>query len=306
MGETHVNEQKSMAELMGEETPNQEKHKSDVDRLSSLRKKTDLSDIILEKENSTAARNKKIVLGAASLVLLFLVFLIISKMLNTDTSSTEVKKETKTKTVKEVLAKNEDSKAKDESKKPAIEPKETQKDETVTDTDLKFEEMVKKLREEDAKESDDQIVKVVTPPTVEKEAQIKKVPVKKVEEIKKAKTVNKPKPKIIITEVKKPEVKKSNIITKPTVTKQKSNLLFSSKSGYYIQVGATTTPTPNKFLVNKLRSNSYNYITHPIIVKGRKFYKVLIGPFPTKDVAKAKLPRVKATINPQAFLYHLR
>jgi len=297
MGETHVNEKKSMEELMNEGNIKPQKNGSDIDRLSGLRKKTDLSDIILEKENSTNERNKKFILGAASLVLLFLIFLIISKMINADSTPKEADKDVKTDTA--VAVKQEKSVQKEIRKKVtnAISKKE---EPAVSDTDLKFEEMVRKLREEDAQEENIDVVKVVTPPSV------KKVPVTiKPEETKKEVKVVKPKPKpkveqkVIITEVKKDKVKKP-------VSRPKTNLLFAKNSGYYIQVGATTSPTPGSTLANKITSNGYHYITHPIMVKGRKFYKVLIGPFNSKDAAKAKLPRVKATINPQAFLYHLR
>jgi len=308
MGETHVNEPKSIEELMGTPKETTDK-KSDVDRLSGLRKKTDLSDIILEKENSTNARNKKIILGAASLVLLFLVFLILSKMINSSSED----KNTTAKADTKIELKDTDSKK--SSSSDMIPVKNTIEDTAISDTDQKFEEMVRKLREEDAKENDIvEPIKVATPK--KEQSQKPKETIKKTVEKKVTPKVTKPvvqnvkvtKPKkeqkIIITEVKQPSAKKHKTYTPPK--KSSPKVLFAKNSGYYIQVGATTSPTPNRFLVSKIRANGYSYITHPIIVKGRKFYKVLIGPFPSKDAAKAKLPRVKATINPQAFLYHLR
>jgi len=313
MGETHVNEEKkSLTELMGD-APLAKEAAPTQDRLHGMRKKTDLSDIILEKENSTAARNKKIILGAASLVLIFLIFLIISKLLNSSTDMAANDETNKSEVSTQVTATSETAKVISE-KKDIVDTKKSDSNDAVSETDIKFEEMVKKLREEDAKDSDTELVKVVTPTKVETpktEKPVKKAEVKKLQEEVQSMitpTIQKPKkeskPKIIITDAKK-EIKHKTPVTKK-IQRPNPNLIFGQNSGYYIQVGATTSPTPNRFLVNKLRANGYSYITHPIIVKGRKFYKVLIGPFPSKDVAKAKLPRVKATINPQAFLYHLR
>jgi DedD protein len=301
MGETHVNEEKNLTELMGEEKPQEEKkieHNS-ANRVEGMRKRTDLSDIILEKENSTAARNKKIVLGAASLVLLFLVFLIISKIINSNTFSED---STYKEEPKQEKIKIEEKSDKEPIKVAEISTKKDEKSSEIKDTDLKFEEMVKKLREEDAKENGNEVVKVVTPPQA-KESQKVETPKSVVNNIKIVETKPKTKPKVIITEAKKDTPAK---IVKPKIQRPKRDVIFGQNSGYYVQVGATTSPNPNRFLVNKLRQNGYSYIIHPIVIKGRKFYKLLIGPYSSKTEALEKLPRIKATINPKAFLYHLR
>jgi DedD protein len=302
MGETHVNEETSLTELMQSNEANHEKKES-IDRLKNMRKKTDLSDIILEKETSTANRNKKIILGAASLVLLFLVFLIISKMINSDVSTEQVTNTEKTE--------NKNINIEDKAIKEPIKVAETstknEKSSEVKDTDLKFEEMVKKLREEDAKENSNEVVKVVTPPKSHEPKIVEPVKTTKtsINNVKIVKT-NKPqnKPKVIITEAKKDTPTK---IVKPKEQKPKRDVIFGqSHGGYYVQVGATTSPTLNKNLVNKITINGYSYKTHPVIIKGKKFYKVLIGPYNSKAEAIKKLPRIRATLNPKAFLYHLR
>jgi cell division septation protein DedD len=309
MGETLVNKHKTLTELMGE---NEVQHNS-INRVESMRKKTDLSDIILEKENKVQG-NKKLILSAASLVLLFLVFLIISKIINSTNTPNETQEKTiNTKNEKIIPTEidnliNKQTNDKENKNNPI-----SKTDiENLNDTDLKFEEMVRKLREEDAKESNSEVVEVITP----KEKILPNKPNKKVinkdentivknniEITKKEVKIKEQtkKPKVIITEVKKPK-----IVKKPTIVKPKRGIIFGQNSGYYVQVGATTTPNPNRFLAKKIKQNGYSYITHPVIVKGRKFYKVLIGPFSSKTEALNKLPRIKATINPQAFLYHLR
>ena len=304
MGETHVNEQKSLTELMGEEKPQPQEEKkaehNSANRVEGMRKRTDLSDIILEKENSTAGRNKKIILGAASLVLLFLVFLIISKIINSNMLSVQEQVADK----EEV--KQEKIKIEETNKEPIkiVETKTKKEEKTpdIKDTDLKFEEMVKKLREEEAKENSEEVVKVVTPPNSKVKKSVKpensKNVIKNIEI-----TEPKKEQKIIITEAKKTIPKK---ITKPKIQRPKRNIIFGQNSGYFVQVGATTSPNPNRFLVAKIKQNGYSYITHPVVVKGKRFYKVLIGPYGSKTEALNKLPRIRATINPQAFLYRLR
>lgn len=285
------------------------------ERLAGMRKKADLSDIILEKEHSSHDKKKKLLLGAASLVLIFLIVLIISKMLN-DSSTQTVKSDVNTTTNSEIqkvaqstseiiVAPVKDSiKATTNGVVTSNKPTATiAKANTQNDTDLKFEEMVRKLKEQDAKEnaSETPTTDVITPKKTE-------TTVKKVAEKLQPKTTT-PKKSSNIKITSTPTTKPKSVTKKPTTTNVKvpSFKEFSvGKSGYYIQVGATTRPQPSRTLVNKIKSNGFSYITHSIRVKGKKFNKILVGPFSSKNAAHNKMGMVKATINPQAFLYHLR
>ena len=270
------------------------------ERLAGMRKKADLSDIILEKEHSSHDKKKKLLLGTASLVLIFLIVLIISKML-TESSNKSVKTDSeKNNTLSSEIQKVAEIPAVTPVSKTSTEstvvtpPISTKKAEVLSDTDLKFEEMVRKLKEQDAKESASETptTNVVIP--TEKIAETKNTILKKSSNI-----------KIISTPIAKPKVvtkKPKSIDIKIPSFKEFS----AGKSGYYIQVGATTKSKPNRTLSNKIKSNGFSYITHSIVVKGRKFTKILVGPFSSKNAANAKMGMVKATINPQAFLYHLR
>jgi DedD protein len=132
------------------------------DKLEKLKKKNDLSDIILEKEGSSGDKIKKLLLGAASLVLLFLIVLIGMKMFNSSSVSpseelanvgeniSDKKVETATDGVVQSAKKslNDIDTAADDSlfKSEAIIDEESE-------TDLKFEEMVRKLKQQDAKDN---------------------------------------------------------------------------------------------------------------------------------------------------------
>ena len=258
-----------------------------------MRKKTDLSDIILEKEKTSNSKHKKVLISAASLVLLFLIFLIASKILNSTIDDDKTLNNNEEAQIK-VTDTTDKEKTKEQEKK----------DESKNDTDSKFEAMVEKLRAEDAKKSADssEIVQVVKPAK-----KTSKVTQKKDEKKTDAKKEEKPKSSIVISDAsKKPAVKPTKTVHKPVIKRPVIPSFGSSKSGYYIQVGATTTPAPNKTLVRKIKANGFHYVTHPTVVKGRKFYKILIGPYSTRNGAGAVMDRVKATINPKAFFYHIR
>lgn len=282
-------------------------HENTKDRVDSMKKRADLSDIILEKEKSSisvAQKKKKFLLATASLVLLFLIFLIISKMLNSSSSDTVSEDINNTeKVVKESIVKDN--------------PEEKEKSNEVSpdsDTDMKFNELVKKLREQDAKENGNNIVvekkKSLTPQIEEPKKESSTPPKASIEEIKKEPI--KPKIDISSTPISKPAVHKvktkivSKPIYKPTHKQPTCISSFSRKSGYYIQVGATTSPIPNRALVNKIKNSGYSYITTPIVVKGRRFYKVLVGPYKSKEEALNNIESVRVTINPKAYIYHLR
>jgi DedD protein len=73
-------------------------------------------------------------------------------------------------------------------------------------------------------------------------------------------------------------------------------------SGYYIQIGAFTKQPGNK-LLNEVESKGFSYVIHPMVVKGTKYNKVLIGPYPTKTAAKNNLNTIKQQLKkPSAYV----
>ena len=309
MGEAHVGkgvnmeENKNKVDDIIEELLGGEHTK---ERVESMKKKADLSDIILEKEKSAvsgAQKKKTIVLSVASLVLLFLIFLIISKMLNSSNDDKAVSNTQSSATEEKIKITDENSN-KDSAKTQGS--KDSDNKVAKNDTDLKFDELVKKLREQDSQtesaiptntKNDDITPKVSEP---KKETVTTKETHKKEESRK---------PKISITSTStKPSIKPAVKAHKKPVTHttHRQHFASSANGGFYIQVGASLKPTPNRFLVSKIKNSGYKYSIHPIVIKGRQFYKILVGPFNSKAKAMEEIGRVKATINPRAYIYFLR
>ncbi len=277
------------------------------DKLEKLKKKNDLSDIILEKDTSNNDKIKKLILGVASLVLLFLIILIAMKMFNTSNispsesltsidESIENKSEEFLNDVKTATSDTKDSLFKEE---PII-------DES-SETDLKFEEMVRRLKEQDARENQKdlplEIEKTKEINVLDKIKDIAETPIKKVEE-KIVEVVKKSKPEPVV--VTKPKVieREQIISTKDEVSPEPSPI--SSMSGYFIQVGATSKSFPDKRFLNKVKNAGFDYIVHKVVVKGQNIKKVLVGPYGTRAEARADLSSVQSKINPSAYIYRIK
>jgi len=293
------------------------------DKLEKLKKKNDLSDIILEKDSSSGDNIKKLLLGAASLVLLFLIGLIAMKMFNSSNISEseslanvgdniEQVNETIADRAKDAVDKTEDSLFKEA---PII-------DET-SETDLKFEEMVRKLKQQDALENQDttqdedkelsavldeakEIKAVKEENVVDKIKEVASKPIKRVEE--KVEDVKKPIATRVIAPAQtiKTEPKKVIVSTKPTYTPTHNPSPISSLSGYFIQVGATAKSFPDRRFLQKIKDNGYDYIVHKVVVKGRDIKKVLVGPYRTREEARNDLNNVQSRINPSAYIFRIK
>ena len=306
----------------------------------------DLSDIVLEKKSSSVDKTKKILLYAASLILLFLVALVAMKLINETPSGSEnnlaqIGNEIEQPSVVDESVDRISQKLEDTNKlfqqEPII-------DESV-ETDLKFEEMVRKLKAQDAGE--EEIVTTETE-TVEKKAKsatdvVKKSAarsVKKMKETKEnfakkadqiaesirkskyaepvetktkevAKSVAKLTPKVIASKVVQPAKKPKaaapkEIIAESKMIKSAPETKLSSLSGYFIQVGATANTFPNRRYLQKIKDAGYDYIVHSMVIKGRKIKKILIGPYHSKDEARAVLPTIKSKINSGAYIYRIK
>ncbi|MEA3353224.1 MAG: SPOR domain-containing protein [Campylobacterota bacterium] len=76
----------------------------------------------------------------------------------------------------------------------------------------------------------------------------------------------------------------------------------SAPSGYYVQIGAYSKKPSDNFL-NSIEKKGYNYTVHTIVVKGKKYNKVLIGAYPTKKTAMQKIDKIKKDFkNPKAYI----
>jgi len=254
----------------------------------------DLSDIVLEKDSKKSENTKKWLLTAASMILLFLIILIIMKMLNKPDAGVQENIATVGESVESLAPSDmQDATAQAEEnlfkKEPII-------DET-SETDLKFEEMVRKLKEQDRAEE----------PVTEKMAEAKEEVVPPVKEVKaqEIKPVVEVVKNVAAPVVKKAPVAKKTVVTKEVISKAPETRI-PSISGYFIQVGATAQSFPDKKFLTKIKRAGFDYIVHGVNIKGKEIKKVLIGPYTTRDGAKNALGSVKANINPSAYIYRIK
>lgn len=269
------------------------------EKLRQMRQRTnDLSDIVLEKDSKKTESTKKWLLTAASMILLFLIILIVMKMLN----KPDMQVSENLASVGESVETLNPTDMQDETaginenlfkKEPII-------DET-SETDLKFEEMVRKLKEQDA----------ISEPIVEKLPEVKKELVAAVREVKPQEI----KPIVeVVKNVAAPIVEKMPVIkTAPArriIQKEVISNFPVTKiptiSGYFIQVGATAKSFPDKRFLTKIKRAGFDYIVHGVTIKGKHIKKVLVGPYTTRDGAKNALGSVKANINPSAYIYRIK
>jgi DedD protein len=293
-----------------------------MEKISKMeRKNSDLSDIVLEKSSKTTESTKKWILTIASAILLFLIVLLVMKMLKqTDIDTTEDNIANVGESVESI---NQDEQLKEKSDN--LFKKEPILDES-SETDEKFEEMVKKLKEQDAivEAPKEEALKVETKKVEGEKAETPTIkPVEIVKEVKPKELqtiVQEPVPVITtpiqvtppaIKKVKKPTkkiVQPKRVVKKPT--KRISQTFAQTKvptiSGYFIQVGATAKSFPDKRFLKKIKNAGFDYIVHGVNVKGRLIKKVLVGPYSTKSGALNALPAVKANINPSAYIYRLK
>ncbi len=273
------------------------------DKLEKLKKKSDLSDIILEKDKPDPERIKKLLLGAASLVLLVLIVLIIVKMFsNSNVSPSESLasvgdgiKEQKEQISDAIVSDTKDALFKEE---PII-------DES-SETDLKFEEMVRKLKLQDEQENQE--------PTVNNIDKDIDTAAKDIE-----KTINKEKDSLSVVDKIKEVTKDITPVVKPVVVPEPKEVIISTKkvasptpspishlSGYFIQVGATSKSFPDARFLTKIKNSGYDYIVHKVTIKGRDIKKVLVGPYTTRDQARENLNDIQSKINPSAYIYRIK
>ncbi len=308
------------------------------DKLKEMQQQNDLSDIVLEKERTGGTeRMKKILLYAASLILLFLVALVAMKLFN----ETPQKEESNLAQIGNGMEKGADESLDRISQKLEDTNKLFQQEPIIdesAETDLKFEEMVRKLKAQDASEaaaeetSPAQKAPETAVASAEPAPKTQNAFNRKVEQITKKLSPAKKEgrdsltlakkehpaaarvaPKVIAPKVvhkaQKPAAAPKpprEVVATSRMTTEAPVQKLSTLSGYFIQVGATANSFPNRSYLQKIKNAGYDYIVHSVIVKGRKIKKILIGPYASRGAAQRKLPDIKARINPSAYLYRIQ
>ena len=271
-----------------------------------------LEDIILgkDKKGDKSEGIKKILLIAASLILLFLIVLVVMKLVSQpaiDEESSALSPENEN--IQNIETLNNNEKLQD------IQKEETQvinEDNTLfkevpimqEEEDAEFEAMVKKLKEDEEK-----IKK-----QVEKKLKEKDVKQRDINDALKEESESKQNVEVVDAKLEKLE-KDLNDMSKnlqkreqtiKTVTSKPVAKKISSLSGYYIQVGATYQVYPDKAFLEKIKSNGFSYIIHKVTIAGKDVRKVLVGPYKSKTEANKYLGSVRATLRADAFIYRVR
>ena len=252
-----------------------------------------LFDIKLDTSSTEKNKKKYIILGL-SLVILFILTIIVIRVISNNEKEEQInpqsnaaKEINKDKILDKIDSIEEYQKVIGKVPKPTIE--------TIEKKDIILPEPTKDL-------SPVIIDKPVNKQDIKRDLfELEKPEPKSIQKVeKKPKPVIKPKP-TVKPKVKYTAPKKTTVVAPPKVTNftKKSN---SKVQGYYIQIGAYTKKPNNKFL-NSISKKGYRYAVHQVVIKGKNYNKVLIGSYPTKNLALKVIKKVKKDFNnPNAYI----
>lgn len=231
-----------------------------------MEEKSELNDIILNKNNASA-NSRRIVLAVATLGI---VLILVVMLMNTLTSSN-------TDNLPQAVLPPEPQK---ETKAIAGEPlfEDVKVIQEANKENGSLDEIAQRLKQESTKEGTStqttQAQQQITP-----EAEKKAEP-KKVLEAKKATP-----PKESVTQPKAPSSSSS-----------------TAPSGYYVQVGSFSKNQPDKEFLGSITKLGYGYTFHKVSNNATPISKVLVGPFESEAEARKALKSVRASVEPAAFL----
>ncbi|MDD5156731.1 SPOR domain-containing protein [Sulfurimonas sp.] len=287
-----------------------------------MEEKSELNDIILNK-NTSSTNNKKIVLAVATLGIILIVVVM---LMNTITS-----KGTDNLPQAILPPAPEIKKPKVAENEPLFEEVPVIQDGTQNGDSL--EKIAQKLKEESSKEVMQDVVpqEIVSPDSVEavpssviikKEKTKESMPAHEIVKKEKTKEILTPKevvkkervkeikaPKEVVKKekvketIKKKEVEES-VKAEPSkiVIKPSQELKSNSNEIYYIQVGSFTKNEPNKNLLESIGKLGYKYKFHKVKNDSTELSKVLVGPFGSDKEAREALKAVRSSVEPGAFL----
>lgn len=221
----------------------------------------ELGDIMLDNQapRTQGAKKKKYIVLGLILIVLFLLTVVTIKVLSTDESTDNSFVEPIQEEISQEEVLNNDNI--EEQYQKII----NQKLQNIKDKNVKLNDSIN-IEKTQADE-----IKLVK--------KVNEVEVKKVKEIKKE-----------ILEIKEekvfvPKVKK---VLKKVVKKTP----VSKPSGYFVQVGSFTKQPSSKYL-NNITKQGYEYRLYEVLVKGKTFTKVLVGPYNNRSDAKANLKSIQ-------------
>ena len=233
----------------------------------------ELDDIKLEENKGN--KQNYIVLGFA-FILLFLITIIIIRLISGDDTKSNLDDNTfiQTETTEEIIStKQNDDVVNDTTSNDMI--NKALDIQTIQTNKENEEAALKAAKEENVKnkELQNNIFEINQQEQTVKKDIVKPKPIEK-KEVKK-KLVN-PYKNIVIKDEYKPSVKVSS----------------SKIHGYFIQIGAFSK-VPNKKLLSKLQKENLNYKLHKMTINGKKYIKLLVGPYKSRTQALKYLNKTR-------------
>jgi DedD protein len=102
---------------------------------------------------------------------------------------------------------------------------------------------------------------------------------------------------------KKEPVKKSEPAKKVEPKKEPATTSGLAK-GTYIQVASVSKLDKSSALIKRITANGYKYTTHEVVVNGNKVVKILIGPFSSN--IESNIQKIRQDISSGAFVYRVK
>lgn len=231
--------------------------------------KSQLNDIVLDRDNSTLGSFKKVLLAIAAFAVLLIIVIVIMSAVNSDEKQGIAPNVLPPEPIQELEDKNTLFKSV----------------EVLSEQATSEEQRLEQIAQEIKKQA---LVQLEPNSTAQEEETVISDPYEQVEE-------PAPEPSKIVE--KKVEEKKS-IPTKST---------SSVKTGsWFVQVGSFEKANPNSHLISKIKNQGYTYKLHKTTVNGKSYTKVLIGPFATYQDAQSTKPLIAKKIEAGAFIYQVK
>lgn len=235
-----------------------------------MEEKSELNDIILNK-NSSSLGNKKIVLAVATLgIILILVVMLMNSLASSGNDNLP----------QVILPPEPQKEAKAVTDEPLFEDVNVVQE--TTQDNVSLDQIAQKLKEESVKETSKVQAQSSTAAAVAEEP--------KKTETAKAETQKAPTAKTTTAKV----AAKEPLSEPKTAT--------ASPSGHYIQVGSFSKIEPNKKFLDSITNLGYKYKFHPVTINSKVISKVLVGPFESEAEARKALKNVRASVEAGAFL----
>ncbi len=240
--------------------------------------KSELNDIILNKSDSSFSGFKKVLLAVASFAVLLIIVVVVMSSINDDP------KNNLTNTIVPPEPTTNIEEKSDLFKSVAVD-KETSDDE-------------QKRLESIANEIKQQTLPPVVSPDEKVEAPNNEVI-----------TISDPYAQPVKKETTPVTTKKEEVVKEQTPKKEAVKATTeepqTKKGNWYVQVGSFERVQPHKRLIAKIERLGYSYKQYKSLVKGNQVNKLLIGPYTTYKEAKKASIKIKADIEPAAYVYQM-